>query len=54
MSGKCSSNPAATHKDFCAYHPPYKSYTYSKAWVDYLVAQIADDTVWKALTSFTS
>jgi hypothetical protein len=44
-----AADPAATKKDFCAYHSPYKSYTYSQAWIDFLVAEIADDAKWAAL-----
>jgi hypothetical protein len=47
-----SADPAATNKDFSVYHPPYKSYTYSQAWVDFLVNEIADDQRWAALSSF--
>lgn len=45
-------DPAATDKKFCIYHPPFKSYTYSQAWADFLVKQIADDVVWENLGSF--
>ena len=45
-------DPAATDKNFCVYHAPYKSYTYSQAWVDFLIAKIADDAVWQALIAF--
>ena len=44
--------PAATNKKFCIYHLPFKSYTYSQAWADFLVKQIADDVVWKKLGRF--
>ena len=47
-----SANPAATDKRYCVYHPPYKSYTYSKDWVEFLVAYIAEERQWGALTSF--
>lgn len=47
-----AADPAATDKQFCVYHPPYKSYTYSYAWVDYLVNQIADDGCWAELSNF--
>jgi hypothetical protein len=49
-----AADPSATNKKFCAYHPPYKSYTYSKSWVDFLVTQIADSAVWQALSSVKS
>lgn len=45
-------DPAATNKTFCIYHPPFKSYTYSQEWVDFLVKQIADDGVWENLGRF--
>jgi hypothetical protein len=45
-------DPATTDMKFCAYHPTFKSYTYSQAWVEFLVAQIADDAAWEALGTF--
>jgi Protein of unknown function (DUF3644) len=45
-------DPSATDKQFCLYHPPYKSYTYSQAWVDFLIKEIADDGRWAALSNF--
>jgi hypothetical protein len=47
-----AADPAATDKKYCIYHPPYKSYTYSEAWVKFLVDEIADDERWAALTAF--
>jgi hypothetical protein len=47
-----AADPAATNKDYCCYHPPYKSYTYSQAWVSYLVKQIADDKRWEELSAY--
>jgi hypothetical protein len=47
-------DPAATDKNYCAYHPAFKSYTYSQAWVDFLIAKIADDALWEALGIFKS
>lgn len=47
-----AANPGAANNQYCVYHPPYKSYTYSKAWVDFLVNEIADDVRWAALSSF--
>lgn len=47
-----AADPAGTAKQYCVYHPPYKSYTYSPAWVDFLVGEIADDARWAALSSF--
>ena len=45
-------DPKATNEAFCTYHPPYKSYTYSQGWVDYLVAQIFEDASWIELSNF--
>jgi hypothetical protein len=47
-----AADPTATDKQYCVYHPPYKSYTYSQAWVDFLVGEIADDERWAELSSF--
>jgi hypothetical protein len=47
-----AADPSATDKRYCVYHATFKSYTYSKAWVDFLVAEIADDARWNALSSF--
>lgn len=47
-----AADPSATNKLYCIYHAPYKSYTYSQAWVDFLVGQIVDDAVWDALGHF--
>lgn len=48
-----ATDPAATNKDLCVYHPPYKSYTYSQAWVDFLVNEVADDDRWAELSAFS-
>lgn len=48
-----AADAAATDKQYCVYHPPYKSYTYSQAWVDFLVDEIADDARWATLSSFS-
>jgi len=45
-------DPTATDRRYCVYHQPYKAYTYSPAWVDFLAIQIADDAIWQALGSF--
>jgi Protein of unknown function (DUF3644) len=47
-----AADPGATKNQFCVYHPPYKSYTYSQAWVEFLVEQIVDDDRWAALSNF--
>lgn len=46
-------DPAATNKNYSVYHPPYKSYTYSQQWVDFLIDQIADDQHWAALAAYS-
>lgn len=45
-------DPAATNKSYSVYHPPYKSYTYSQQWVDFLIDQIADDQRWASLSTY--
>jgi hypothetical protein len=47
-----AADPSATDKQFCVYHPPYKSYTYSQAWVEFLIGQIADDERWAILSTY--
>lgn len=49
-----AANLGATDQKYCAYHPPYKSYTYSQAWVDFLVSEIADDERWATLSNYTA
>ena len=49
-----ATKPEDTKQEFCLYHAPYKSYTYSQAWVDFLVSKIADDNTWEELSSFGS
>jgi hypothetical protein len=39
-----------TNKDYCIYHPAHGDYTYNEKWVDFLVAEIADDEKWRAIT----
>jgi hypothetical protein len=45
-------DPTATEEKFCLYHAPYKSYTYSQAWVAMLIGQIDDDARWAVLSKF--
>ena len=45
-------DPSVTDKRFCVYHPPYKSYTYSNAWVEFLVEELKDETRWDAISNF--
>lgn len=44
-----AADPAATDQKYCIYHAPYQSYTYSQAWVDFLVDRIADEETWQQL-----
>jgi hypothetical protein len=46
-----AADPTVTNKQYCIYHLPYKSYTYSEIWVNFLVGQIADDAIWEALSN---
>jgi hypothetical protein len=47
-----AANPFATKKEYCTYHAPYKSYTYSQAWIDFLITEIVDDAKWGAISSY--
>lgn len=44
--------PVNTNKTYCIYHPPYKSYTYSLAWVEFLISEIENDSKWVKLSKF--
>ena len=37
-----SKQPGNTNKHYCMFHPAHKDYTYSQAWVDFLVEQVKD------------
>jgi hypothetical protein len=43
---------SATDRMYCIYHPLFRSYTYSHAWVDFLCNEIADERRWTALSTF--
>jgi hypothetical protein len=49
-----AADPTATDQQFCTYHPPFKSYTYSKPWIDFLVTKVKDDSLWQTLSNFNS
>lgn len=49
-----SIDPTATKKEYCCYHAPYNSYTYSQAWVDFLLEEISYDANWELLIRFRS
>lgn len=36
-------HPEATTKSYCVYHPAHKDYTYSEAWINFLVNKISTD-----------
>ncbi len=42
-----SQQPEITNKEYCIYHPLYKSYSYSEAWVERLCALVANDEEFK-------
>lgn len=37
---KGSTQPENTNKEYCVYHKAHKDFTYSQAWVDFLVSQV--------------
>jgi len=45
-----AADPKATDDRFCVYHAPYKYYTYSQHWVDFLTDQTANDEYWSTLS----
>lgn len=47
-----AADPAATNPKYAIYHAPYKSYTYSQGWINFLVAEIADEARWKELSAY--
>jgi len=46
-----TSNPGNTKKDYCVYHAAHRDYTYSEAWVDFLVDQISTEEGYRAILS---
>ncbi len=47
-----SKQPENVKKAWCIYHPAYKSYTYSQAWIEHLVEQVLDAEKFTALMSY--
>ena len=45
-------HPEITESKYCIYHPPFKSYTYSQAWIDFLVSEISDNEKWSEVSQF--
>ena len=46
-----SKQPENTNKQYCIFHPAHKDYTYSQAWVDFLVEQVNDPEKFKKINS---
>ena len=44
-------HPEKTNRDYCIYHGAHKDYTYSDAWVDYLVAKVSSEEGYKEIIS---
>lgn len=49
---KGDSFPQNTKKEYCVYHSAHGDYTYSRSWVERLVAEVADDGKWQAILSY--
>lgn len=47
-----SPKPGATDKKYCIYHPAHTDYTYSEAWVEFLIAMMADEKECAAIQSY--
>jgi len=45
-------HPENVNLIWCIYHPAYKSYTYSQAWIDHLVEQVLDTQKFTVLKSY--
>ena len=46
-----SKQPENTIKQYCIFHPAHNDYTYSQAWVDFLVEQVNDPEKFKKIKS---
>jgi hypothetical protein len=44
--------PQDTNVDYCIYHHAHGDYTYSEKWVEHLIAEIADEGKWAAITAY--
>jgi hypothetical protein len=47
-----AADPSATDRRFSIYHAAHRDYTYSQAWVEFLVAKLAQDEAWQELVDF--
>lgn len=41
--------PSNTKQEFCVYHTAHNDYTYSQAWLDYLVEQLSSKETWEKI-----
>jgi hypothetical protein len=46
---KGAKKPDQTNKEYCIYHAAHADYTYSHAWVSYLVKEVSDKLKWDAI-----
>ncbi len=44
--------PENTNKDYCIYHIAHNDYTYSQAWIDFLVMKVLDETEFSKIKAF--
>ena len=49
---KNSPNPARCNTEYCQYDEPHRDYLYTEAWVDFLVAELADPKKWEAIMHY--
>jgi hypothetical protein len=50
-SGGCK-QPENTNKDYCIYHAAHNDYTYSQAWIDFLIKCVLNDDEFEKIKSF--
>ena len=48
-----SKQPENVNKPWCIYHPAYKSYTYSQAWIDHLVEMANSEERFALIKAYT-
>lgn len=48
---KNAKQPEQTNRDHCIYHAAHNDYTYSEAWIEFVVGKIADDAEYQAVKS---
>ena len=47
-----SRQPETTNQEYCIYHPLYKSYSYSEAWVKFLCTLVLDEEEYKKIIAY--